>query len=454
MFKLLIKNADAIITCDTNDRVLNNYDILIEGNVISAIGKNLFCEGAEVIDAKGKFVYPGLVNSHHHLLQAFTRNIPAIQNSELFDWLLYLYNVWAKVNPEYIYYSSMVAMGEFIKYGGTTMFDQHFAFPRDAGKNIIDRQFKAASELGLRFHAGRSCFTRGKENGGLPPDVLIETCDEVLSDCERLIDKYHNPNRYSMNQVVIAPCSPFSVDTDIMVESAKLARTKNVRLHTHLVETLDEEKYCLEVYGNRPLAWAEKCQWVGPDVWYAHGIHFTDEEIDILSKTQTGIAHCPVSNMKLSSGIAKIPQMIAKNVPVGLAVDGNGSNDGSNLLSEIRIAYLLHRLQSSKNAPTGYEILKLATKGSAKVLGRDDIGCLEKGKAADLFMIDIDKLELVGGLLDPASFLGTVGYNNKVYMTIINGKIVYKDGKLVGINEEKIKNKAKKIVSDIYNNLE
>lgn len=454
MDKLLIKNADAIVTCDTNDRVLKNYDILIEGNAISAIGKNLSSEGSEVIDAKGKFVYPGLVNSHHHLLQAFTRNIPSIQNSELFDWLIYLYNVWSKVNPEYIYYSSMVAMGEFMKYGGTTMFDQHFAFPKNAGKNIIDRQFDAASDLGLRFHAGRSCFTRGKEKGGLPPEVLIETNDEVLYDCERLINKYHDPRKFSMRQVVVAPCSPFSVDTDIMVESAKLAREKHVRLHTHLVETMDEEKYCLEVYGQRPLAWAEKCGWVGSDVWYAHGIHFTDEEIDVLSQTQTGVAHCPVSNMKLASGIAKIPQMLAKHVPVGLAVDGNGSNDGSNLLAEIRVAFLLHRLNSSKDAPTGYDMLKLATKGSAKLLGRDDIGCLEEGKAADLFMLDMDKLELVGGLLDPASFLATVGYNNPAYMTIINGKIVYKDGHLLGINEEKIKNRAKKIVSNIYSNLE
>jgi len=453
MSKLLIKNADAIVTCDVNDRVLKNCDILIEDKTISDIGKDLVSKDAEIIEAKGMFVYPGLINTHHHLLQAFSRNIPEIQSSELFDWLLYLYNVWAQVNPEYIYYSSMVAMGEFIKYGGTTLFDQHFAFPKGAGRDIIDRQFEAAEQLGLRFHAGRSCFTRGKKDGGLPPDILIESCDEMLKDCERLIDNYHDPAPLSMKQVAVAPCSPFSVDTDTMIESAKLARAKKVRMHTHLAETMDEEKYCLEVYGDRPLAWAEKCQWLGPDVWYAHSIHFNDEEIKLLSAMQTGVAHCPVSNMKLSSGIAKVPQMLAAKVPVGLAVDGCGSNDASNLLADIRIAYLLHRLESSTSAPTGYEILKLATSGSAKVLGRNDIGCLETGKAADLFMINISKLEQVGALLDPASFLATIGYAHTVDMTVINGKIVYKDDNLLGIDEKRIADEARKVVERVYNSL-
>lgn len=453
MTKLLIKDAKAIITCDEKDSILHGQSILIEDGKIVAIGDNLDAEGAEVLDAREMFVYPGLVNTHHHLLQAFSRNIPAIQSSELFDWLLYLYNVWTNVNPEYIYYSSMVAMSEFVKFGGTTMFDHHFAFPRGAGRNIIDRQFDAASELGLRFIAGRSCFTRGKKEGGLPPNELVETTDEVLEDCQRLIEKYHDPNEFSMQQVVVAPCSPFSVDTEVMVESAKLAREKKVRLHTHLAETLDEEKYCLEVYGNRPLAWAEECGWVGSDVWYAHGIHFTDEEIDVLAKTGTGVAHCPVSNMKLSSGICKVPQMMEKGVPVGLAVDGNGSNDASNLLNEIRIAYLLHRLNSSNAAPTGYEILKLATVGSAKVLGRNDIGSIAVGKAGDLFAINVEKLELVGALMDPASFLGTIGYTYPVDFTVINGKVVFKDGVLTGIDEAKLKEEAEKEVEKVYSKI-
>ena len=221
MSKKLIKNAEAIITCDAQDRLLRGWDILIDGNKIVKIAENISCEDAEVIDAKGKFVYPGLINTHHHLLQAFTRNIPCIQKAELFDWLLYLYNVWEKVNPEYIYYSSMVAMGEFVKYGGTTLFDHHFAFPRSSDKHIIDRQFDVADEMGVRFHSGRSCFTRGKDQGGLPPMELIETTDETLQDCERLIKKFHDPSEFSMRQVAVAPCSPFSVDTEVMVESAK-----------------------------------------------------------------------------------------------------------------------------------------------------------------------------------------------------------------------------------------
>lgn len=453
MTKLLIKNANTIVTCDENDSILHGKDILIENGKIVAIGDNLSADGAEVLDAKDMFVYPGLVNTHHHLLQAFSRNIPQIQSSELFDWLLFLYNVWLNVNPDYLYYSSMVAMGEFIKFGGTTLFDHHFAYPRGAGKYLIDRQFEAAEQLGLRFHAGRSCFTRGKKEGGLPPNELVETTDEVLEDCVRLIDKYHDPSELSMRQVVVAPCSPFSVDTEVMVESAKLARDKKVRLHTHLAETLDEEKYCLEVYGKRPLAWAEECGWVGPDVWYAHGIHFTDEEVEVLAQTQTGVAHCPVSNMKLSSGICKVPLMLEKGVPVGLAVDGNGSNDASNLLAEIRIAYLLHRLNSSNAAPTGYEILKMATVGSAKVLGRNDIGSIAVGKAGDLFAIDVNKLELVGGLMDPASLLGTVGYTYPVAFTVINGRVVCKDGVLTGIDEAKIKEQAEIEVAKVYENL-
>ena len=453
MKRTLIKNASAIVTCDADDRVLKNADILIDGNKIIKLAENISAPDAEVLDAAGKFVYPGLINTHHHLLQAFSRNIPLIQNAELFDWLLYLYKVWTRVNPAYMYYSAMVGMAEFIKFGGTTMFDQHFAFPKSASKEIIDGEFDAAAELGLRFHAGRSSFTRGEKSGGLPPEELVETCDETLIDCERLIDTYHDNSELSMRQVVVSPCSPFSVDSQVMIESAKLARAKKVRLHTHLCETLDEENYCLEVYGKRPLDWAEDCGWMGDDVWYAHGIHFTDDEVKHLAETKTGVAHCPVSNMKLSSGICKIPLMLELGVPVGLAVDGCGSNDASNLLADIRAAFLLHRLNSSRKAPSGYEFLKMATAGSAELLGRADIGSLQAGKGADLFMIDTDQLDFVGGLLDPAAFLATVGYGRPVHLTMVNGKIIYQDGRLSGIDEDQIKKEAKKQVSKVYENL-
>ena len=454
MKQILLKNVDAVVTCDDNDRLLRNCDILIEDNYIKLIDKNIEAPEAEVISMKGKFVYPGLINTHHHLLQAFTRNIPAVQNSELFDWLIYLYEVWKKVNPEFMYYSSTVAMGEFIKYGGTTLFDQHFAFPRSSSKEIIDRQFDAAADLGLRFYAGRSAFTRGKDQGGLPPMELIETTSQVLDDTARLVEKYHDDSKYSMRQVAFAACSPFSVDTEVMKESAKAARQLGVRLHTHLCETIDEENYCLEVYGDRPIAWAEKCDWLGPDVWFAHAVHLTDDEVRLLGETGTGVAHNPVSNMKLSSGIAKVPLMLKENVPVGLAVDGNGSNDASNLLADLRVCFLLHRLNSSKDAPTAYDTLKLATRGSARVLGRNDIGHLTEGMAADLFAIDIDQLEFVGATLDPKAMLGTVGHAQPVWMTMINGKVVYKDGELKGIDEVQVRKEAQDYVAGVYSDID
>ncbi len=453
MSQLLIKNAQAIVSCDGQDTIFKGCDILADGQQITAIGPGLAAPGAEVLDAAGCYVYPGLVNTHHHLLQAFSRNIPAIQNSELFDWLMYLYKVWVQVDPEFSYYSSMVAMGEFVKFGGTTLFDQHFAFPRSSAKNIIDRQFEAAGEIGLRFHAGRSCFTRGESKGGLPPDELIETNDEVLADCERLVKQYHDGGEFSMRQVVLAPCSPFSVDSDIMLESARLARKLGVRLHTHLCETIDEENYCLEVYKKRPLAWAEECEFVGEDVWYAHGIHFTDEEVGFLAKTKTGVSHNPVSNMKLASGVCKVPLMLELGVPVGLAVDGCGSNDASNLLADLRACFLLHRLTSSKKAPTAYEVLKLATTGSAALLGRTDIGRLEVGKAADLFLVDMDDLDSVGATLDPASYLCTVGSGTKAKATVVGGKVVYKDGRLTGVDEDAVKLAARKVVKKVYEHL-
>lgn len=285
-----------------------------------------------------------------------------------------------------------------------------------------------------------------KKDGGLPPDSVVQTIDKILYDSERVVKKFHNPNKFSMNQVALAPCSPFSVTSDLMKETANLARKLGVRLHTHLAETIDEERFIAEKFGMRPLEYMESLGWVGEDVWYAHGIHFNDEELRILAKTKTGVAHCPISNMKLSSGIAKIPQMIKLGIPVGLAVDGSASNDGSNLLEEIRVCYLLHRLNSSNYAPTGYEILKLATRGSADVLGRNDIGELSVGKAADLFMINSKRLEFVGTQFDPKSILGTVGIKGNVDYTIVSGEIVVKEGKLINIDEEKITYEANKLV--------
>lgn len=436
---LLIKNIKTLVTCDNEDRVLNDVSIYIEDGVIKDIGENLDYVADGVINGSKMITYPGLINTHHHLYQAFTRNLPQVQNMELFNWLTTLYDIWKNLNSEAIRYSSLVAMGELMKYGCTTCFDHHYVFPKGVSDEFIDTQFSAAKELGIRFHGSRGSMSLSKKDGGLPPDSVVQSIDKILYDSERLIKKYHDPKDFSMTQVALAPCSPFSVTSELMKESAILGRKLGVRLHTHLAETKDEENYILSKFHMRPLEYMESLGWLGEDVWFAHGIHFNEEELKVLAKTKTGVAHCPISNMKLSSGIAKIPEMLKLNVPVGLAVDGSASNDGSNLLEEIRIAYLLHRLNSSHNAPTGYDILKIATKGSARVLGRHDLGEIAIGKAADMFMINSCKLELVGTECDPKSLLGTLGFKNPVDYTIVNGQVVVKDGQLFTIDEEKIR---------------
>ncbi len=446
--KLMIKNIKYLVTCDREDRVLENTNILIENGEIIAIGQEVF-QAEEVIDASHMVVYPGLINTHHHLYQTFTRNLPQVQNMELFDWLVTLYEIWKGIDPDVIYHSSLVGMGELLKSGCTTCFDHHYVFPKNTSGQLIDTQFEAAKALGIRMHASRGSMSLSKKDGGLPPDSVVQTVDEILYDSERLIQKYHDTQKNAMRQMVLAPCSPFSVTGDLMRASAELARKYKVRLHTHLAETLDEEKFTIEKFGMRPLAYMESLGWVGADVWFAHGIHFNDAELDLLQKTQTGVAHCPISNMKLSSGIARVPEMIERNIPLGLAVDGSASNDGSNLLEEIRVAYLLHRLNVSRKAPTGYDILKLATNGGARLLGRQDIGCLEVGKAADLFMIDTRRIEWVGTQFDPKSMLGTVGHKGAVDYTIVNGKVVVKEGQLLGIDEQKIAEKGNELVENL-----
>lgn len=451
MGSILIKNAKAIITIDKDDNLLRDKNIFIQDNEIKYIGEQIN-EADEIIDGSSMFVYPGLINTHHHLYQTFTRNLPQVQSMELFDWLTTLYEIWKGLNPDIIYYSSLTGMGELLKYGCTTCFDHHYVFHKASSENFIDTQFDAAEALGMRFHASRGSMSRGKSEGGLPPDELVQSVDEILYDSERIVNKYHDKSRYSMKQVALAPCSPFSVTSELMVESAKLGRKLGVMLHTHLTETRDEEKYCIDKFNQRPLEYMESLGWLGKDVWFAHGIHFTDDEVRKLASTGTGVAHCPVSNMKLSSGVAKIPLMLKEGVRVGIGVDGSASNDCSNMLAEIRSAYLLHRLMSSSNGPNGYEILKIATKGGASILGRNDIGSIEIGKAADLFMIDTNRLELAGALLDPKCMLATVGYNRPVDYTIVNGKIVVRNGELCCIDEKKTASIANKLVDELIKN--
>ncbi|MGG1553648.1 8-oxoguanine deaminase [Paenibacillus ferrarius] len=440
MSSILIRKAQAIVTVDPQDRVLEAADIWLKDGVIAGIGPELAPPDPvdRVIEAGNMFVYPGLVNVHHHLYQTFTRNLPQVQKLELFDWLRYLYDIWQGLTPDAVYHSSLTGIGDLMKNGCTTVFDHHYVFPRQNSAEFIDRQFEAAERLGIRFVASRGSMTLGVDEGGLPPMSVVQDIHTILADSERLIDRYHDARAGAMRQVVLAPCSPFSVSADILLESAKLARSRGVRLHTHLAETKNEEAYTLERFGMRPLAYMESLGWLGDDVWYAHGIHFNDAELRLLAQTGTGVAHCPISNMKLASGVARVPEMLEMGIPVGLAVDGSASNDGSNLLEELRVAYLLHRLHASAGAPTGYDLLKVATRGGAAILGRSDIGSLEVGKCADLFMIRVDQLDAVGTQADARSWLGTVGLKRPVDYTIVNGRVVVENGRLTGADEERL----------------
>ena len=437
MSTLLIKNISQLVTCDDNDRLLKNADIYCVDGFIKEIGQNLDVTADEIIDGSHMLCYPGLVNTHHHLYQVFSRNLPQVQNMELFDWLKTLYEIWKNLDKDVIRLSSLTGMGELMKNGCTTCFDHHYVFPANTG-DLIGTQFAAADELGIRMYASRGSMDLSVKDGGLPPDSVVQTVDEIMADSARLVEKYHDTSYGAMHRIALAPCSPFSVSAELLRQSAILARQYGVRLHTHLCETKDEENFMLEREGVRPLEYMERLGWIGDDVWYAHGIHFNDEELRLLAKTGTGVAHCPISNMKLSSGIARIPEMLELGVPVGLAVDGSASNDGSSLLEELRVSFLLHRLNSSRQAPTGYDILKMATRGSARLLGRDDIGSLAVGKCADLFMIDERRLELVGACVDAKSVLGTVGVRGAVDYTVVHGRVTVKGGKLTTIDEEKI----------------
>ena len=444
MSSLMIRDLTALVTCNDADEELHHVDLFCEDGKIAAIGAELPQHADRVINGAGMLCYPGLINTHHHLYQQFSRNLAKVQNLELFDWLKTLYEIWKNLDETVVRYSSLTGMGELMKNGCTTCFDHHYVFPRGCG-DLIGAQLDAAQALGMRMVCSRGSMDLSVKDGGLPPDSVVQSVDEILRDSIRVIEAYHDPSFGSMRQIVLAPCSPFSASAELLRQSALLARQYGVRLHTHLAETKDEERYTLERFGMRPLAYMQSLGWLGNDVWYAHGIHFNDEELRLLAETGTGVAHCPISNMKLSSGIARVPEMLRLGVPVGLAVDGSASQDGSDLLEEIRVCYLLHRLNSSFAAPSGYDVLKLATRGSASLLGRTDIGSLEVGKCADLFLVDSRRLELVGATYDPKSLFGTVGLRAPVDYVVVQGRVTVEQQRLTGIDEERTAQEARMI---------
>ena len=430
---------------------LHDVDILIDGNRIKKIGSNLEIPAeAQVIDASRHVVLPGLVNTHHHFYQTLTRNLPGAQDAKLFDWLTYLYDIWKYLDPEAVYWSSMLALAELAKTGCTLSTDHHYLYPANFPGDIPRLQFKAADDLGMRFAPTRGSMSRSKKDGGLPPDSTVQDEDTILAHSEATILAFHDEAPDAMHKVSLAPCSPFSVTEELMKRTAELGRKYGVRLHTHLAETSDENDYCIEMYGRRPLRLMEDCGLIGPDVWYAHGIWFNDEELDLLAKTQTGVAHCPSSNARLGSGIARIREMLDKGVPVGLAVDGSASNDSSDMLGEARQALMLQRIKYGSHGITAREVLSMATKGGAQLLGYNELGSITEGAIADLALFDVMKLEYAGALSDPVAALVFSGYNHGVDHLIVNGKSVVSAGRLVNVDEETIRANAERAAERLY----
>lgn len=436
--RILLSNIFHLVTSAQEQSRFRGKDLLIEGSQVKAIGQNLSHDGATVIDCSTKLVMPGLVNTHHHMYQTLQRNIPQVQNAKLFDWLTTLYGIWRFLTPEIIRVSTQLACAELLKTGCTTTMDHHYVFPHGVTEDLIDIQFAAAREVGIRFCATRGSMSKGQSKGGLPPDSVVQDEEIILRNCEELIAKHHDPNPFSMQRVALAPCSPFSVTEELMLQTAKLARKHRVRFHTHLAETKDEENYCLQVYGCRPLALMERFNWLGEDVWFAHGIHFNDEELNQLAKTRTGVAHCPSSNMRLGSGIARLPEMLRQHIPVGLAVDGSASNDTSDMLGEMRACLMLHRVLGGADAINVGQVLDIATRGGAQLLGWSEIGTLEPGKAADIAIVEMNRLDYAGALSDPLAAVIFSGISHQVHTVLVNGQIVVQDGRLLAIDEEKL----------------
>ena len=440
MSYLYLKNLERVYTFDNHDSRFKKVSMLIKDGVIQSIGdKAEVPVEAQVIDCAGLVALPGFVNTHHHLYQTLFRGIREVQEKPLFPWLIGLYEFWKHMTPETVRYGAMVGLGELLKTGCTLTSDHHYVFPKGQPGTLIDTQIEAAKEIGIRFHATRGSMSRGKDQGGLPPMSVVQTATEILEDSQRLIDRYHDNSDYAMTRIALAPCSPFSVDEDLMRETSKLARANGVMMHTHLAETKDEERYCIEKYGRRPLELMEDLEWVGPDVWYAHGIFFNDEELDRLNGS--GIAHCPSSNMKLNSGICRTSEIFEKGGKLSIAVDGSGRNDGSNIGEEVRRAYLLNHLKYGTEGLDAYKILRVATRGGAEVLGRRDTGYLAEGMAADINLFDLKGLEYAG-CHDPLVSLVCLGNHSYTKMTIVAGKIVAKDGLLLTINEEQMAREA------------
>jgi cytosine/adenosine deaminase-related metal-dependent hydrolase len=429
---LLIRNARLVVTMDDRRREIQDGAVFVRGNAIEAVGvsSGLPRTADEVIDARDEVVVPGLVNTHHHMYQTLTRVIGPAQNCELFRWLQTLYPIWAHLTPEMIRVSTQTAMAELLLSGCTTSSDHLYVFPNGIR---LDDSIEAAAQIGLRFHAARGSMSVGQSQGGLPPDSVVERESEILRDTQRVIERWHDPARYAMQRIVVAPCSPFSVSRELMRDAALLAREHGVSLHTHLAENDNDIAYTREKFRCTPAEYAEQLGWVGPDVWHAHCVKLDEAGLALFARTGTGVAHCPGSNMRLASGIAPIRAMLDAGVPVSIAVDGSASNDSGHLLGEARLALLLQRVAhgpvKGPSALTAREVLEIATLGGARVLGRDDIGALAPGMAADIVTFPLDDIGIAGALHDPLAALFFC-HVPKVRHSVVNGRVVVRDGRV------------------------
>lgn len=433
----LIHSARLVVPMDDARRRLPNGWVLIEDDQVAAVGSGeppRDAGNARTIDATGKVVLPGFVNTHHHLPQVLTRNVPSVQEAPLFRWLTELYEVWRGIDADATRVAARVGLAELLLTGCTTSTDHLYLFPRGQ-ERLIDVEIEAARELGIRFHPTRGSMSRGRSQGGLPPDDVVQDEDAILADSRRLIREHHDPRPRAMTRIALAPCSPFSVTADLMRRTAALARENGVRLHTHLAETRDEEAYCLETYGVRPVELMRQLGWLGSDVWLAHCVHLSPEEVALFGETGTGVAHCPTSNFRLGSGTAPVRGLLEAGAPVGLGVDGSASNDSSNMMAELRQALLAHR-QDADPARwiTAQEVFWMATRGGARCLGRDDIGSLEPGKAADIVAIDTRRLSYAGAGSDPLAALVFSPWPEPVDTVMVNGRLIVENGELRGLD--------------------
>lgn len=430
MSRILIQNPLYVAMMDDERREFRGGHLLVEDGTIVSIGPNaIHAEADDVIDARGMVLLPGFINTHHHLFQTLTRNIPRMQSVPLFSWLVNHYEVWRELRGESAYISAKTGLLELMKSGVTLSTDHLYLFPQETDGKLIDEEIRAARELGIRFQPTRGSMSLGRSHGGLPPDEVVQPEDVILADMERLVAQYHDVRPGAMVSISIAPCSPFSVTTDELKRTAQFARQNDLRMHTHLAETLDEEHFCIKTFRKRPVAYLDSVGWIADNAWFAHSVHLSDDEIKLMGQRGSAVAHCPSSNMRLGSGIAPVRKLMQAGVEVGIAVDGSASNDAGNMLAEIRNAMLVSRLRPEGEWLSARDVLWMATRGGAAALGRADVGSLEVGKRADLVLLDVTGIEYAGGMTDPLAALVFNVRMAPVDWLVVEGRILIREGK-------------------------